>query len=96
MSKGIVNALEVVQIEIEYRELAVLDSRLINRQRKLVIEQISIRQAGKAVEVCQSGNTPVCRPFVTQRQSQSTHRMRAEWFLQVEQLLGGLYPLADH
>src|ERR1700683_4069256 len=95
VTEGIVDTLEVVEVEIEHCESAAMLFGSLDGANKPRTRLLAIRQPGERVEVCKFYDATLCTPLAPERDRHLPHLVRVKRLLQIGQLVLGGYHAAD-
>jgi len=88
MTERVVDPLEVVKIQIQHREGAIIFLRRLQRAHQPVMRLLAIGQTGQRIEVCEPDDASLGAPLAPRLWS-LPHFMRMKGLLQVRELVFG-------
>ena len=95
MTERVVDPLEVVKIQIQHREGAIIFLRRLQRAHQPVMRLLAIGQTGQRIEVCEPDDASLGAPLAAQGNGHLPHFMRMKGLLQVRELVFGGHQPAD-
>jgi len=95
MSEGVVDPLEVVEVEVQHREQPVLLLRCLQGADQAVARLLAVGEPGEGIEVGEPHDAPLGAPFAAERNGHLAHFVRMKWLLQIGELVFRRHVAAD-